>query len=306
MGNEFKGRSSHSAEYFGDTREHWWNEDFLRMIATHWRVQEIGQVLDVGCGVGHWGRALARVLPDKAQVTGVDRDRLWPSQAAAKARATGLAHRFRFAAGTAEKLPFKNGIFDLVTCQTVLMHVRDPKAAVIEMARVTRPGGLIVAAEAINLAGPFVADAVALGDDAEAVASIVEFQLICQRGKGSLGEGTEVIVAALPAMFSDCGLRDIQVRLNDRAHPMIPPYESPAERAMVEEANDWAARKIWIWNRDETLRYFLAGGGKQERFDHLWALATDQVKRVAQAMAEKRYASAGGGLLYLIWGWKEE
>jgi hypothetical protein len=29
MANEFRTLNSHSAEYFGDTRDYWWNLDFL-------------------------------------------------------------------------------------------------------------------------------------------------------------------------------------------------------------------------------------------------------------------------------------
>ena len=33
MGNPFGEHPSHSAEYFGDTRDHWWNRDYLELVA---------------------------------------------------------------------------------------------------------------------------------------------------------------------------------------------------------------------------------------------------------------------------------
>ncbi len=33
MGNRFEGQGAHSAEHFGDTRDHWWNRDFLQLMA---------------------------------------------------------------------------------------------------------------------------------------------------------------------------------------------------------------------------------------------------------------------------------
>jgi hypothetical protein len=87
MGNEFKGQAAHSAEYFGDTREHWWNRDFLELMAKRWRFDAVREVLDVGCGVGHWGLLLGSVLPASARVTGVDREASWVEQAAARALA---------------------------------------------------------------------------------------------------------------------------------------------------------------------------------------------------------------------------
>ncbi|MDD5556403.1 MAG: class I SAM-dependent methyltransferase [bacterium] len=41
--------------------------------------------------------------------------------------------------------PFRDGAFDLVCSFKVLAHVPDPRRAVGEMARVTRPGGLVFA-----------------------------------------------------------------------------------------------------------------------------------------------------------------
>jgi SAM-dependent methyltransferase len=53
MANELSGLDAHSAEYFGDTRDHWWHDDYVEMLSRRWRVEEVGSVLDVGCGVGH-------------------------------------------------------------------------------------------------------------------------------------------------------------------------------------------------------------------------------------------------------------
>ena len=37
MANEFRTLDSHSAEYFGDTRDYWWNPDFLELRANGFR-----------------------------------------------------------------------------------------------------------------------------------------------------------------------------------------------------------------------------------------------------------------------------
>ena len=58
-----------------------------------------------------------------------------------------------FQAGRAESLPFPDGSFDLVTCQTVLIHVREPSVALREYLRVVRPGGRLLLIEPNNAAG---------------------------------------------------------------------------------------------------------------------------------------------------------
>ncbi len=47
--------------------------------------------------------------------------------------------------GTAERMPYDDEQFDLLLCTQVLEHVRNPDAAVAELARVVKPGGLVLA-----------------------------------------------------------------------------------------------------------------------------------------------------------------
>ncbi len=302
MGNEFKGLASHSAEYFGDSRDYWWYEDFLRATVSRWG--PVRSMLDVGCGVGHWGRLLARLLPGDVRLTGVDRDPAWVAKATEKAAAVGLGDRATYRQGTADALPFGDCTFDLVTCQTVLIHMADPARVVREMMRVTRPGGLVVAAEPNNFVNSVLLEALAVGATPDEMAPLLRFQMLCHNGKATLGEGNDRIGESVPALFQAAGLEDIQVRLNDRPYVMLPPYGSPAERALAEEMQDQADRGIWVWNRDQTRRYFLAGGGTEADFDAGWDLARAFQRRAVDAVRAGQFRCAGGSLFYLVWGRK--
>ena len=304
MGNEFKDCPAHSAEYFGDTRDHWWHDDFIQMVARHWQLEAVRVVLDVGCGVGHWGRTLARFLPETAQLTGVDREEVWVGKAATRAAAAGLAQRFQYRAAAGESLPFGDESFDLVTCQTVLMHVADPARVLAEMVRVTRRGGLVVVAEPNNGAWAAI-ESITLHDPPDVAAAMLTFQLVCQQGKQSLGEGDSNIGESLPRLFHSAGLKRIGLRQNDRGSPLVPPYSSPAEQALVEEIFDMTERGLWIWDEAQTRRYFIAGGGSERDFPQRWNMAMAQRRRLADAIRAKTYSSAGGGIVYLVWGWRE-
>src|SRR5436305_9230370 len=50
--NEFRTLESHSAEYFGDTRDYWWHPDYIELIGRRLAFDRVHDVLDVGCGVG--------------------------------------------------------------------------------------------------------------------------------------------------------------------------------------------------------------------------------------------------------------
>jgi ubiquinone/menaquinone biosynthesis C-methylase UbiE len=303
MGNEFKGLASHSAEWFGDTRDHWWHRDSLARLAERMGGEAIRSALDVGCGVGHWGRTIARVLRADVRVEGVDREPAWVEKATAKAVAMGLGDRFHYRRGLADELPFEDGAFDLVTCQTVLIHVPDAGKAVREMTRVTRRGGVVLLAEPNNAVWPIL-ESVVMGASPDDAAALLRFHAFCMLGKRLRGEGDEYVGESLPALLKEAGLEAIEIRMNDRVAPMLPPYDSAAERAQAEESIDLDERELCVWNRADTQTRFLAGGGPAAEFDALWTRAMAQRKRVAQAMKEKRYASSGGGLFYVGWGRK--
>ena len=103
---EKRGTKPHSADYFGRQRNYWWNDDFLALMATRLRLGEARTVLDVGSGVGHWGRCLAAHLSPEAKVCGIDREPEWVRKATDVAVAAGLGERFRYVSGDAATLPF--------------------------------------------------------------------------------------------------------------------------------------------------------------------------------------------------------
>jgi SAM-dependent methyltransferase len=306
MANEFRTLESHSAEYFGETRDYWWNLDFLELMGRRLSFERVQDVLDVGCGVGHWGQLLANLLPPTARVQGVDRDPVWVEKASARAAARNCAHRFGYQVSDADKLPFADAIFDLVTCQTVLIHMSDPGAVVGEMVRVTRPGGLILAAEPNNIANSLILDSLSFHDPVDEILARVRLQLVCERGKAALGEGNNSIGCLVPGLFAARGLVDVRVYLNDKTNAFLPPYGSIEERAMLEERADLKDREFWIWNQKDTHRYFLAGGGREGEFDALWSVAIASDRKLDQAIAAGTYAGAGGGVSYLVSGRKPE
>src|ERR1700760_3164010 len=104
MANEFREIESHSAEYFGDTRDYWWNPDYIKLIGRRLAFDQVRDVLDVGCGVGHWAWVLASALPADAQVIGVDRDPLWVEKATERVAAHGMSHRFQYRLSDAQTL----------------------------------------------------------------------------------------------------------------------------------------------------------------------------------------------------------
>jgi SAM-dependent methyltransferase len=101
-------------------------------------IQRGRRALDVGCGTGALtGELVGRLGP--AAVAAVD-----PSEsfvAATLARYPGVDVR----QAPAERLPFASGAFDATLAQLVVHFMKDPVAGITEMARVTRPDGVVAA-----------------------------------------------------------------------------------------------------------------------------------------------------------------
>lgn len=98
-------------------------------------------VLDIGCGTGMMAKCAKAVVGPKGFVVGID-----PSSAML-ARAIGNARVDAGIIGIAERLPVRDGKFDLVTMSFALRHVADLVGAFREMARALKPGGQLLILE---------------------------------------------------------------------------------------------------------------------------------------------------------------
>ncbi len=297
-------RQAHSAEYFGEQRDHWWDHDYVSLMLRSWGINTARSVLDLGCGIGHWGRVLLPHLPSDVSLVGLDREPEWVAKAQAIAAARALDSRSRYVQGDATRIPFQDAEFDLVTCQTVLIHMPDAKAAIREMIRVLKPGGCVLVAEPNNLANAQAVGSPRFHEPIDQRLAMTRFQLTCERGKEALGEGDNSIGELVPGLFAQLGLTDIKVSLSNRASPLIPPYADAAQQALRDQILDWSTREFWIWNKDDSRRYFTAGGGTPEDFNNLWLLAMRLAQEEAQHLRDQTYHTAGGGLCYIVAGWK--
>lgn len=102
------------------------------------------RVLDIGCGVGTTAIRLAREYD--VEVVAADNDPLMRERAHRNVSAAGTRDQLSVEAADVEALPYADGSFDVVIAEAVASVV-DPHAAAAEMARVTRPGGRVLATD---------------------------------------------------------------------------------------------------------------------------------------------------------------
>ncbi len=104
--------------------------------------------LDVGCGTGGDVGTLAGLVGAGGVAAGVDRSEMLIAQALRTPAARELGATFVVADATA--LPFDAGQFDGCRADRTIQHIPHADVAVVEMARVTRPGGTVVISEMLT------------------------------------------------------------------------------------------------------------------------------------------------------------
>jgi ubiquinone/menaquinone biosynthesis C-methylase UbiE len=105
-------------------------------------------ILDVATGTGRLPLAMVRHGQFQGRVVGVDLSRKMLTFAAKNIYP--YEELVDFIWSPAEKLPFHDDTFDVVTCLEALEFMSDPKAVVKEMVRVLRPGGLLLTTQRQN------------------------------------------------------------------------------------------------------------------------------------------------------------
>jgi SAM-dependent methyltransferase len=242
-----------SAAYLAEARRGLWeNRDSLANLDLPGRKR----ILDVGCGSGEFTRVLRE--ESDATVVGVDADPSLLSSVDADGRALGDAVR----------LPFRDGTFDLVICQALLVNLPDPAAAIAEFARVS--ADLVAAIEPDNAT--------------VAVESTVEAESrLARRARGAYiaGLGTDVTLGDASDLFERAGLSRVRSREHRHHRTVEPPYS--------EAAIESAARKASGERLAEKRAELLAGGLTEAAYDDLREAWREMGRDVIEAMQAGTY-----------------
>ncbi|MGY1887689.1 methyltransferase domain-containing protein [Blastococcus sp. SYSU DS0753] len=205
-------------------------------------------LLDVGCGPGTITVDLAaRVAPGR--VLGLDVSPEPLDEAQAFAARAGVA--VIFAVGDVYSLDLPDASFDVVHAHQVLQHLTDPVAALREMARVCRPGGLIAVRDVDYAATTwFPAD-----DGLDRWLAL--YQQVARRNGAEPDAGRRLVGWAHAA-----GLRDLTVSASAWC------FATPAERKWW--GTSWAGRATASSFAEQALAYGLATPEELQRIADAW------------------------------------
>lgn len=300
-------QKGHSEEWFGDFRNFWYNHDFLELMARRWKLDSVDSLLDVGCGQCHWSRLLSDFMKPGSQITCVDKDVKWAAHDAfVSDEFSGKSIKMSQSKADVYDLPFSDNSFDVVTCQTLLIHVDDPIRGIREMIRVLKPGGIMICAEPNNISQMLLKDSLTDSDSIEDTLKDIQAALILERGKKKAGMGDNSLGDLLPGLFNEAGLDAIQCFLSDKCNTMVPPYNTPEMKTMATHASNENEFKSVIEDERKFYISHVIDTGWEEIYEDMERRELLCKERELEAMRAGIFHSAGGAVMYLVSGLKPQ
>jgi ubiquinone/menaquinone biosynthesis C-methylase UbiE len=287
----------HSYQYLQDYRFEWWNPDFLELLAKRFNLSQVNSIADIGIGLAHWSRLLIPFLSQPLHFVGVDIESFWIEKAKETFKIIQKEVEFselHFIQDDAHKLRLPSNSFDLVTCQTLLMHCYDPKKVLAEMKRIAKPGGLILAVEPINLLNRLEFSSLLNSLSVEHQTSLFRFWSYFHQGIRAKSKGDHNIGAYLPALFQEVGLEKIAVYQNDRV------YDSKSDESISFE------NILMEYTKPETGEMIIAGGGNEQIIAEGLESAKILAELIVSHIKNQSYYSTGFLNTFIFSGFKSE
>ena len=229
------------------------------------------RVLDFGCGPGTISVGLAGAV-DPGELHGVDMEESQIDLARSAAKASRQENA-AFHVADVTNLPFEDGFFDVAHCHAVLTHVPDTQAALAEVRRVLRPGGIIGCRE-------FICDSSFMAPDSDGTLKraweVLEDLLASDDGHPLMGKG-------LKGHMVESGFTNIRMTGSFNV------YNAPADVALIHEV----AQK-WFLSAEITEPAIKYGASTEVLFD-VMRNAFDRWKEQPGAFAALAFGEAVAG-----------
>jgi len=296
-----------------EQRKRMWLPDTVEKFAKWFGLKPGMNVADIGCGLGYLGWTYWKHYGKNGSYTGVDISEKLIKEAKEISDDWAKGGKADFLVGDVYNLQFGDSTFDVVMCQTLLMHLDTPEDAISEMFRILKPGGTILCKEPDNYSSGLLQGFSTLPDTPLDVQIIYhKIRYYHTKGRKLLNLGDNTIGNKLPKLLHEVGLIDIDIRKNDKTHYMVPPYEKDFQKRSIKNLhkrrtkNSISEEKFW---RKRMKEQVLAGGGSEYLLRKYFALTDNRSERIRkeakkQIKNEELFACYGPGQFYAAKGIK--
>jgi ubiquinone/menaquinone biosynthesis C-methylase UbiE len=284
-------------------RRELWSPEQVRSLAKLFRLRPGMKLLDCGCGLGYAMRTWGPFVMPGGKLTGLDPVPDLLRQARRNLGRDRLGKAAEFVQGDIRDMPLGDNSFDISIAHVVFCHLAGQQQALDEMIRVTRPGGCVAVFDNAVSGGPQGGWSNIHEPTIERELFELEMHLRSLEGLRRLGHGDFRVGCYVPSWMEARGLRDVNVRCNEKVRWVAPPYRSPAQQT------DWSSTRERIKARvtrprPERIYYkqLRAGGADEKSIRRMQNRNRRSFERLRKAAVGRTLAYAWSSQFWCIWG----
>ncbi len=204
-------------EYLKNTRKSFLNIDYIKFLVKKvWKIDKAIDIIDFGCGYGFLGQILLPILPIGSTYTGIDVNDKLINEAKNIFKNTVYKTSF-IIKNIYDYKPKKK--YDMAICQAFLRHTNKPYELLKKMIDSVKTGGSVACFEVnreIESDGLYIDG--------------IDYDYLCDRNgmrklwqKELQSQGRDYAIGMkIPIMMNELGLKNIDVRLNDKVELIYP------------------------------------------------------------------------------------
>ena len=255
-----------TAEEMETSRRYEYNTEFFPILYIWLNVKPNMTIVDLGCGSGYFTRILAGGLQGKGKVIGIDPDESLVSKARQIAKQKKLSKMVEFKVGNIYGIPLPDNFADLVACHIVLCNTPHQFDAILEMKRIAKIGGTVVAIEPAYGGGTYYPNG-RLNElyrkFRKAFGTAINKEW---REKLDMSKFIENIHLKLPELFLKAGLKNITL------NGYLSTFLLCDQRRNIKEMQEHLRARLKLWQKLEKRNFesALLGGMKKEEFEELF------------------------------------
>lgn len=222
------------SDKFHISRKYLWNDDYLKFLVENvWKIHDPIDIIDFRCGDGYLGMKLLKLLPKGSSYTGIDNEYYIKK---AQEKYSNNNEKVNFIVSDLYE-PKIDKNYDMVILQVGLRHMNQPLKVLSNMVECAKENGIVVSIEVnreIENIGFYFN-----GMNYEYLCTAFNFRKLWHKELEE--EGRDYAIGMrIPFYMQQLGLKDIDVRMNDKVmyvNPDMENYQQYLEDYLV--VNGW-------------------------------------------------------------------
>lgn len=273
-----------------NNRLFFWNDDYLEFLVKEvWKIKKPIDVIEFCCCNGDLGKRLMEVLPEGSSYTGVDSKCLVE---VAKENFHNTKYKTNFVATDIYKFQ-PNKQYDLSICQATLRHMNQPMQILWKMKYAVKQNGLVVSIEInreIENIGLYVD-----GIEYDHMCTSFDWKKLWLKELNH--EGRDYAIGMrVPFYMKEIGLRDVDVRMNDKATFITPEHKDYKKlRDALVAFRGWTSTHPTV--SESTIDFYMSRGYKRVEVEKLCEFQKEMAEHFEKNQEELSFLHVFGFLI---------